>query len=104
MLANGIGVQQDQAMAVQWYERAAAQGHPTALFNLGYMYMKGYGVEPDDIFALRYFRLAAKSGNQSAQKLLGDAYEKGWFGLPIDPEQATLWHSRAAQQASHASP
>jgi TPR repeat protein len=37
-LANGLGVEQDEAEAISWYRRAAEQGSAEALFNLGLLY------------------------------------------------------------------
>ena len=41
MYANGRGVRQDDAQAVQWYRKAAEQGDAEAQFNLGVMYADG---------------------------------------------------------------
>lgn len=32
---RGRGVEKDEARALYWYEKAVAQGHPIAMFNLG---------------------------------------------------------------------
>ena len=47
MYANGQGVPQDYAEAVQWYRKAADQGDADAQNNLGVMYDKGQGVPQD---------------------------------------------------------
>lgn len=54
MYARGIGLNCNTAAAHAWFQRAADQGHPTALYNLGLMYMEGFydrqasGESPDD--------------------------------------------------------
>lgn len=59
----GMGVPQDGAKAVLWYERAASQNHPVALNNLGTIYLKGMvGVPPDRETGLKYYRQAHACG------------------------------------------
>ena len=38
---TGRGVPVDYAAALQWFKKAAHQGHPLAQYNVGYMYEKG---------------------------------------------------------------
>lgn len=57
----------DLKKARYWYEKAAAQDQPTALFNLGVMYEKGEGVEKDADKALVYYCRAADKGLVEAQ-------------------------------------
>jgi TPR repeat protein len=59
MHANGQGVDQDEAQAIQYYSMAADQGHAAAQFDLGSMYANGQGVAADDFAAMRFYRLAA---------------------------------------------
>jgi TPR repeat protein len=35
MYENGLGVEQDVTQAVNWYRKAAVQGHASSQFNLG---------------------------------------------------------------------
>lgn len=42
MYARGIGLNCNTAAAHGWFQRAADQGHPTALYNLGMMYLQGF--------------------------------------------------------------
>ncbi|MFP6734080.1 MAG: hypothetical protein VB959_09585, partial [Rhodospirillales bacterium] len=42
---KGNGVPRSYASALQWYAKAAAQGHPTAMNNIGYLIGQGYGTE-----------------------------------------------------------
>ncbi|GBL24036.1 secretory immunoglobulin A-binding protein EsiB [Opitutia bacterium] len=44
---NGEGVQQDQALAISWYRKAAEQGLAEAQYNLGGCYANGIGVAKD---------------------------------------------------------
>lgn len=42
MYARGIGLSCNTAAAHAWFQKAADQGHPTALYNLGLMYLEGF--------------------------------------------------------------
>jgi TPR repeat protein len=68
MYKNGRGVAQDYAAAVNWYRKAADQGHAGAQNNLGVMYMNGAGVAQDYVQALKWFNLGAANGNEKAKK------------------------------------
>ncbi len=59
MYINGQGVPQDFAKALQWYRKAAEQGHAKAQGNLGFMYGRGQGVPQDYAQAHMWFNLAA---------------------------------------------
>lgn len=45
--ATGLGVKQNNQKAVQWYRKAAEQGHAKAQCVLGLRYVKGDGVSQD---------------------------------------------------------
>ena len=61
---------QDYAEAVRLYRLAVAQGHPTAQYNLGYMFEHGQGVAQDYDEAVRLYSLAAAQGHARARKRL----------------------------------
>jgi TPR repeat protein len=64
--ANGLGVQQDDALALKWYRRAAGRGNANAQFLLGAWYHFGVGVPQDYVLAHMWFNLAAAQGNANA--------------------------------------
>jgi uncharacterized protein len=70
MYANGKGVPQDEAKAVEWWQKAAAQGNAGAQFYLGVMYANGKGVPQDAAKAVEWWEKAAAQGNANAQHLL----------------------------------
>lgn len=90
LYANGWGVPLDDAMALEWYRRAAGQGHAEAQYSIGVMYQNGWGVEQSDAEALKWMQQAADGGFAAAHRTLGDMYEAG-FGVPPDPVQAYKW-------------
>ena len=61
---NGRGVRQDYAQAVQWYRRAAEQGHAQAQNNLGVMYEQGQGVRQDSALAQEWYGKICDNGDQ----------------------------------------
>lgn len=67
MYANGEGVEQDMAQAVDLFKKAANQGHVDAQNNLGAMYFTGDGVARDEKKAIEWFEKAAAQGNEDAQ-------------------------------------
>ena len=63
-----LGVGQDHAKAVQWYQRAAEQGYAAAQHNLGFMYLAGRGVAQDTLRAHMWFDLASRRGLEAARE------------------------------------
>ncbi len=57
----------DEHKAVEWYEKAAAQGLDFAHLSLGRMYATGQGVSKDDVHAYARFSVAAELGSESAK-------------------------------------
>ncbi len=68
MYDNGQGVPQDYKKAVEWYARAADQGHAMGQANLGVMYANGQGVPQDYVQAYKWFNISATQGNEMARK------------------------------------
>lgn len=95
MYDNGQGVEQDDAMAVYWYRKAAEGGHDGAQNNLGLMYASGQGVARDDKEAVAWWLKAAEQGYAKAQYNLGVMYLNGW-GTTRDYVQAHKWFDLAA--------
>ena len=99
MYETGRGVEKDEAVAVEWYRKAAEQGCATAQCNLGVMYENGRGVEEDDIVASEWYRKAAEQGYAKAQYNLGWMYENG-RGIAQSSAEAVKWFRKAAEQGN----
>ena len=95
MYANGEGVEQDYAKAIEWYTKAADSGNTTAMYNIGYMYMYGEGVEQDGTKAIEWYTKAADLGDSDAMYNLGYMYYTG-EGVEQDGEKAVEWFTKAA--------
>ena len=97
--ALGHGVGKNPREAVEWYRKAAEQGHAKARARLGMCYVKGRGVKKNPAEALRLFKLAAEQGQPKAQLELGLAYRDG-KGVPQDIVQAQAWLMLSANAGS----
>ena len=75
MYANGEGVPQNYAEAVNWFRKAAEQGDAVAQNSLGAMYNNGTGVPEDDVQAYAWFNIAAAQGDELAKENKGRVTE-----------------------------
>jgi TPR repeat protein len=90
-LEKGKGYwEQDYKMAAAVYASAAADGDPTGMNNLGWLYLNGYGVEKDQEKAEDYFQKAANLGQTAAMVNLGNIAEDAQ-----EYEAAYIWYRRA---------
>lgn len=67
---RGIGVEQNQSMAANWYLKAAEQGHVDAQYNLALMYLSGRGVDQNTSAGMMWLATASKYGDKESRKLL----------------------------------
>jgi len=94
MYYNGYGVTKDYKAALEWYKKAAEQGHAVAQNRLGAMYAKGDGVTQDYKEAFKWYRKAAEQGYALAQFNLGGMYLEG-NGVTKDYVQSYMWFKLA---------
>jgi len=97
----GLGVREDDALALQWFERAARQGFAPAQFELGNLYAYGHapvppGEDTQRLAAQWYFE-AARRNHAEAQYSLGILFLAG-SGVQRNPAEARKWIARAARQ------
>ena len=97
MYQYGIGVDQSDTEAFQWYQKAADQGYTPAQYSLGTLYAKGLGTRQNNKKAAKWFRAAADKGFTEAQNDLGLMYEKG-KGVAQDSIWAYTWLSLATAE------
>lgn len=87
-----------QTKAVEWFQKAAVQGHAEAQFRLGMMCYYGYeGVPMDKAKAAEWWQKAAAQGIAGAQSMLGMMYYFG-AGVAKDAVKAAEWYQKAAAQ------
>ena len=94
MYFDGTGVLKDAKEAVNWYRKAAEQGHAIAQWQLGFIYANSEGVLKDAKEAVNWHRKAAEQGIASAQFNLGAMYANGQ-GVPKDMVNAYAWLNMA---------
>ena len=87
----------DYKQAIEWYQKAANQGHAPAQYNLGVMYKNGYNVTKDDARALEWYQKSANQGYAPAQNSLGLSYSFG-SGVTRDETKALEWYQKSANQ------
>lgn len=95
---NGLGVQQDMAVAAQWFQLAAEQNYSEAQVLLAYCYEIGAGVPKNPMEVMNLMTRAAESGNAEAQFNLAMNYSQGLYGAPKDERESFRWATLAAQQ------
>lgn len=81
---------------VKLTQKAADNGHATAMLVLASMYLLGVDVAKDEKEYVKWTRKAAEKGNAQAMTGLGLAYELGQGGLVRDRDIALSWYRRAA--------
>jgi len=91
---HGQGVQGSAQTALQWYRRAADQGHPDSEYRLAVAYAYGLGGYPqDNRLAVVWLERATVHGHGKARKMLAQAHERGLLGLTPDKKQAKYWRT-----------
>jgi TPR repeat protein len=66
--------------AIGFMRRAASQGFPAALLDMGRFYLNGVGVPRDVTAALTWYRRAAEAGHILGRRLILEQYALGRFG------------------------
>ena len=94
---DGLGVKQNYAQAITWYQAAAAQKLSYAYDHLGWMHLLGYGTPRNYAEARRLFELGAQAGVARAAYNLA---EMSYLGLGLttnDPSGAWTLFEQAAR-------
>lgn len=71
---EGVGVERNREAALDWFEKAAAQGNAAACYNLGVCHAYGQPSEINYSAAVDYFKWAANLGSLEAARALVDFY------------------------------
>ena len=74
---------------------AAANGDPSAQFQVGSRLAEGKGNAQNFADAAKWYQRAASNGFAQAQYRLGTLYERG-LGIKADPARAESWYKQAA--------
>ncbi|WP_162917374.1 tetratricopeptide repeat protein [Dongia deserti] len=76
---HGLGVDEDDGIAVYWYQQAADQNLPLAMRNLAAKYASGQGVPYDEAMANSWYEKAAKMGDPVAIKRMATSAPSSEF-------------------------
>jgi TPR repeat protein len=95
--SEGLGLPQNQAIALKWYLLAAEKGHAQAHRTIGSCYMGCLGVPQDPVEGANWWRKAAELGDIKANTLMGICYESA-IGVPQNKSMAMYWYRRAAEK------
>ena len=87
----------DYTKAVEYYQKAAEQGHADAQCYLGVCYANGSGVTKNYAEAVKWYLKSAEQGNAKAQNNLGVCYYNG-EGVAQSYTEAVKWLKKAAGQ------
>ena len=93
---DGLGIEQNDEMAVVWLKKAANAGQPDALGLLGDCYLYGWGVRQDYERAFHFLDEAISKGNTRAMNRAGDCFYYGW-GVEQNYEEAFTYYQGAAE-------
>gem|GEM_PF-285814 len=86
---------QDQARAVEYFERSAGMGNTYAMTVLAYLFEDGIGVDKNEAKAFEWYIKAAEAGDETAMRISADIYWSGQF-VPKNEGKAVQWYIKAA--------
>jgi len=89
--SKGVGVQQDDDVALDWFLKAAQEGNVDAMRYLGSYYLKGDSWDEDE--AIKWYRKAALEGDVFAMWRTGDCYS-----YSNSVSEAVNWYRKAAEE------
>lgn len=92
---DGIYVEKDGALALDWCLKAASQGYVEAMTEAGAMFFFEQVVPVDHDKAFYWTQKAAREGSPYSMSLLGYFYEQG-YGVEKDIDQAIVCYEKAA--------
>lgn len=98
MLFHGVGTDQDETAARDWFEKSARLGNPHAQYQLAKIILADTASGPEQISrALHWLTQAAEAGQDCAQYALGKLYRDGG-PLEKDIAKAMALFEQAAEQ------
>lgn len=95
------GIPKSLPVAIEWYEKAANQGHAASQMRLGNIHLNGKEVPKNATEAAKWFRKSAAQNNPDAQCQMARMHLAG-SGVIKDPVEAYQWAGLAASQGNAA--
>lgn len=87
-----LGIERSNTRAIDWFRRAAEQGHPEGQALLGCCFLEGLTSVNNSAEGMNWLRKAASQGCSKAQELLKSCNPK----VAMDAETAANWRNRIA--------
>lgn len=98
MLLTGTGTEKNEALAREYFEKAARLGNPHAQYQLAKLYLSDQEADPYQIQdAIRWLEQSAGDGNTAAQYTLAKVYRDG-LHVEKDIQKAIALFQKAAEQ------
>jgi TPR repeat protein len=66
---GALGLEKDEEKAVEWYTKAAEQGHRGSQYQLGLCFERAIGTTRDTAQAAKWYKLAAEQGHAGGDLL-----------------------------------
>lgn len=98
-LVLGIDVAADEQSGIEWFQKSAAQKHPSGLNALGNTLFYGLGVDENRDDGLTLFQEANRLGNSSARANLAEVYLNG-DAVPKDVDRGLEMMRSAADDGN----
>jgi Sel1 repeat len=89
----------DDKASVEWFGKAAAQGHMDAKYQLAILYSEGRGVLQDHAESAKLITELVQKGHVDSQAQLGNMYRRG-VGFELSKQNAYLWYNLAASNGN----
>eukprot|EP00162_Nutomonas_longa_P009347 comp19189_c0_seq1/m.35825 comp19189_c0_seq1/g.35825 ORF comp19189_c0_seq1/g.35825 comp19189_c0_seq1/m.35825 type:complete len:406 (+) comp19189_c0_seq1:1-1218(+) len=93
---SGFPIEESAEKALQWFEKAAAQGQPFAAYLTAVAYHNGNGVAKNIAHAVVNYEIAARGDVAPANFALGLLYHVGADGIAKDGPRAVQFYEKAA--------
>ena len=93
----GVGTEQNNGLALEWFMKAAEQNYASAFGNIGNLYRKGLGVERDNNKAVHYYKEGADRKHSACQYRLGKCYLEG-IGVDVNKDLAFSLFKESSMQ------
>lgn len=92
-LKCGVGFNENELNALEWFEKAANQGHREAQYMTGLLYKENKNAS----LAISWFVQAAKQEHVESMYQLGLIYENGYYGVLQNKSLSRRWYKSAAK-------
>jgi TPR repeat protein len=95
----GYIVDKDEAIGIEWYRKAAENGHVESMRYYAVMLRQGSGCKADSERSFKWFLKAAEAGNVDAQSSVAQCYHMA-RGTSRDDSAARYWYAKAIDGGS----